>query len=159
MRVRPAEPDDLSFLVDANAALARETEGRVLDGDVLRRGVSRVLRDPSRGRYFVAVDATGARLGALMVTPEWSDWRDAWFLWIQSVFVHPAARGRGVYRLLHEHVEQLARAEGAAGLRLYVDAHNAGAQAVYERVGMERAAYEMYEVDFVLRRRGADTGH
>ena len=154
MRVRPAESGDLAVLVDANAAMALETEGRRLQRDVLRRGVARLLEDPSRGRYFLAVDEDGAVLGSLMLTHEWSDWRDAWFLWIQSVYVDPAARGRGVYRLLHEHVEAVARAEGAAGLRLYVDAHNTTARTVYERVGMHRAPYEMFEIDFVLERRG-----
>lgn len=161
MRVRAATVDDLSLLVEGNLGLARETEGRDLERTRLERGVAAALADPARARYFVVDDDDGRPLGSLMVTPEWSDWRDAWFWWIQSVYVVPRARGRGVYDVLHAHVLELARREGACGLRLYVERSNTRAQRVYERVGMERAAYAMFEVDFVLPQRessGAEGG-
>lgn len=129
--------------------MALETEGRALDPERLARGVGRVLASPDRGCYFVA--ELGPRVvGALLVTTEWSDWRDGWFWWIQSVYVEPAARRSGVYRALHEHVVCAARAApDVCGVRLYVDRENRSAQTVYQRLGMQRARYEFFEVDFV----------
>jgi GNAT superfamily N-acetyltransferase len=148
VQIRDATSNDLDRLVDFNDALARESEGKSLDGDRLRRGLAALLDDPSRGRYLVA-EADGEPLGALALTREWSDWRNGWFWWIQSVFVSPSARRQGVYRALHEEV--LRQARGAAdvcGLRLYVDHDNTAAQAVYESLGMSRSHYQLYEVDF-----------
>jgi len=147
LAIRNAVADDKSTLVAFNQALAQSTEGKVLDGERLARGVERVLADPARGRYFVA-DWDGEPVGCLMVTREWSDWRDAWFWWIQSVFVANGARRRGVYRALHDHVVRLARDEGDVyGLRLYVERDNTSAQATYLSVGMGPGPYELYEVD------------
>jgi GNAT superfamily N-acetyltransferase len=146
--VRPAVAADLALLVAFNAAMARETEGRALDEARLRRGVEHALSDPARGRYLVA-ESGGAVVGALLLTREWSDWRDGWFWWIQSVYVAPHARGQGVYAALHRHVESEARGTaGVCGLRLYVDRDNEGAQCVYEALGMSRSDYLFYEVDF-----------
>jgi len=146
--VRPAARSDLELVVEFNRCMALETEGRELDRAQLARGVARALDDPSRGRYFLA-ELEGRAAGCLMLTREWSDWRDGWFLWIQSVYTAPEARGRGVYRALHEHVLAAARSEAdACGVRLYVERSNARAQAVYERLGMRRTSYLLYEVDF-----------
>ena len=148
LAIRNAAPDDCSTLVAFNQALARTTEGKDLDGERLARGVARVLADPIRGRYFVA-DWDGLPVGCLMVTREWSDWRDAWFWWIQSVFVADDVRRRGVYRALHQHVLHLARGAGdVCGLRLYVERDNRTAQATYKSLGMGPGSYELYEVDF-----------
>jgi ribosomal protein S18 acetylase RimI-like enzyme len=148
--VRRATPADTQDLCAFNAAMARETEGRELDPARLRRGIEHALADPGRGTYWVCCVADRV-LGALLVTLEWSDWRDGWFWWIQSVYVRPEARGRGIYRALWEHVLAAARAQGdVCGVRLYVDQENRNAQAVYEHLGMERARYALYEVDFVL---------
>jgi GNAT superfamily N-acetyltransferase len=150
-RVRDATPADLDTLVAFNRAMARETEGRDLDADLLRTGTDAVLRDPARGRYLVVEDGDGAPLGQLLITTEWSDWRNGWFWWIQSVYVRPEARGRGVYRRLHREVERLARDRGnVVGLRLYVATENRAAQAVYAAVGMSAADYRMFETDWVL---------
>ncbi|MCK6448516.1 MAG: GNAT family N-acetyltransferase [Planctomycetes bacterium] len=129
--------------------MARETEGRELDPERLARGVERALASPDRGRYFVA--ELGSRVvGALLVTTEWSDWRDGWFWWLQSVYVEADARRLGVYRALHEHVVRAARAApDVCGVRLYVDRENRSAQTVYQRLGMQRARYEFFEIDFV----------
>ena len=151
VHIRPASPDDLSSLVDFNCGLARETENKELEPDVVTRGVSAVLEDPARGRYLVAEvpGETASRVvGALLLTREWSDWRDAWFWWIQSVYVRDEARRHGVYRALHDRVVELASAEAdVIGIRLYVERENERAQRTYERLGMARNHYHFYDLD------------
>jgi GNAT superfamily N-acetyltransferase len=146
--VRGAGQDDLEFLVRANAAMALETEGKRLDPERLRAGVRAVLDEGSdgpRGAYHVACEGERA-LGALLVTREWSDWRNAWFWWIQSVYVEPPDRRRGVLGALYAAVLSAARARGdVCGLRLYVEAHNGAAQAAYRRLGMTESSYHMME--------------
>jgi GNAT superfamily N-acetyltransferase len=148
--VRPAGRGDLDTLVAFNAAMALETEGRALDEARLRRGVERALLDAARGSYRVAL-RDGVVVGALLLTREWSDWRDGWFWWIQSVYVVPAARGTGVYRALHASVLDEARRDGeVCGIRLYVEQANRAAQATYAAVGMARTHYLLFEQDFTL---------
>lgn len=151
--VRDARRADVAAIVSFQRAMARETEGRDLDAALVTRGVEAVLERADgrdRGWYLVA-EADGEVAASLMVTYEWSDWRAGWFWWIQSVFVVAPWRGRGVYRALYAEVLRRARAcEDVAGVRLYVEVENARAQAVYERLGMRRAHYHLYEVDFVL---------
>lgn len=143
--VRLATSGDVATIVAFNEAMARETEDKGLSTERLRAGVAAVLSDPGRGVYRVAL-VDGREAGCLLITREWSDWRNAWFWWIQSVYVAPWARRRGVYVALHEEVRRAARAAGdVCGLRLYVDSENAGAMRTYERVGMHHARYEMYE--------------
>ena len=150
--VRRSRPADLSTIVEYNAAMARETEGLELDREVLTKGVKAVMREPSRGHYLLA-EAEGRVLGQTMITFEWSDWRNGNFWWIQSVYVDPAYRRRGVYRQLYRHVLNAAQESGEVrGVRLYVERENSGAREVYTRLGMNRAAYEMYEIDFVMKR-------
>jgi len=152
IRVRPATSADQATLVDFNAAMALETENKRLDPARLRPGVAAVLSDPARGRYRVA-EQDGRVVGALLVTLEWSDWRNGWFWWIQSVYVRPEARGRGVYRALHRSVLDEARAQpDVCGVRLYVDQENGVAQATYAAVGMGRTHYVFFEEDFTARR-------
>lgn len=144
-QVRPARPEEAGLLIDFQARLARETEGLELDLALLGRGVRAVFDDPGLGEYWVA-ELDGKVAGCLLATREWSDWRDGTVLWIQSVYVLPEARGRGVYRALHEQLRR--RVEAAAdleGIRLYVDHRNRGARAVYERLGMTDAHYALYE--------------
>lgn len=146
VNIRPAHQNDLEPLVEGNRAMAQETEGLDLDETRLRAGVQAALQDPQRGRYWVAVDDAGSVLGQLLVTREWSDWRNAWMWWIQSVYVWPPHRRRGVYRRLYEHVGRAAQQEGVAGLRLYVEVENHRAQAVYRQLGMDGERYRLYEV-------------
>lgn len=147
--VRPATPADAPLLVAFNAAMARETESLQLDQDRLSRGVAAVFAEPARGRYFVA-EVAGEVVGGLLVTYEWSDWRDGDWWWIQSVYVLPAARRLGVFRALYAEVERLARATpGVAGLRLYVERDNTRAQQTYRGLGMEASHYQMYERAFI----------
>lgn len=145
--VRRGEASDADAIVAFNAAMARETEGRELDEQRLARGVRRVIEDARHGFYLVATDEGGRMVGQLMITHEWSDWRDSVFWWIQSVYVHPDHRRQGVYRALHALAEKLARKAGACGLRLYVERENVAAQATYRRLGMARTRYEMFEVE------------
>jgi ribosomal protein S18 acetylase RimI-like enzyme len=143
--VRLATPADAGHLVAFNQAMAWETEHKRLDPDVLGRGVAAVFEQPARGRYWVA-EVGGAVQGGLLVTYEWSDWRDGDWWWIQSVYVRPEARGQGVFRALYRHVEVLARAApGVVGLRLYVERGNEPAQRVYRALGMADSSYLVYQ--------------
>lgn len=134
--------------------MALETEHRRLDLKRVRKGVAALMARPARGTYFVAeTGKAGARnvVGQLLITHEWSDWRNGNFWWIQSVYVAKPFRGRGVFRALFEHVNALARArKDVCGLRLYMDAHNGRARRSYERLGLMRTNYEVFEIDFVL---------
>jgi ribosomal protein S18 acetylase RimI-like enzyme len=145
LQIRPPTLTDVETIVDFNQRLAQETENRTLPLEVLRRGVRAILHDPQRGRYFLA-EWEGQVVGQLMITLEWSDWRDGWMWWIQSVYVRAEARQRGVFRALYEHVLAQARAAGdVAGLRLYVEDHNTAAQATYHKLGMSDAGYRVLE--------------
>jgi GNAT superfamily N-acetyltransferase len=144
-RVREATPADAAVVVEFNRLLAEESEGKQLDPAVLAAGVAAQLADPQKGRYFVAEEG-GAILGQLGLTFEWSDWRNGWMWWIQSVYVRPDARRRGVFRALFEHVRQAALNDGqVVGLRLYVERENHGAQMTYERLGMQASGYFVLE--------------
>ena len=145
--VRPAGLEDLDALVAGNLALCDETEDFSLDPEVVRRGVRRVLEGSVPARYWVA-ERDGERAGQLMVTREWSDWRDREVWWIQSVYVQSGHRRCGVYQALHDHVLAQARQAGAGGVRLYVETRNERARATYERVGMEGGHYAVYETMF-----------
>ncbi len=145
MQVRKACGEDAASLVKFNQAMALETEGKHLDENVLKAGVNAVLSNNDRGFYVVAEEA-GQVAGGLLVTREWSDWRNAWFWWIQSVYVVPEARGKGLYRELSAFVWAMALEAGdVCGVRLYVEKENHTAQAVYQRLGMHETDYLMYE--------------
>jgi GNAT superfamily N-acetyltransferase len=150
--VRVATAADAEFLVRGNAAMALETEHLSLDLDRLRDGVHALFEQSGRGVYYVA-ELDGQRAGQMMITYEWSDWRNGLFWWIQSVYVEPRFRSQGVFKAVYRHVENLARTTpGVCGLRLYVENSNSQAQEIYQRLGLQRTAYQMFEVDFVLGR-------
>lgn len=145
--VRAASPDDVARMAAWACAMARETEDKALDPDTVHAGIANALPDPRRARYFIA-ESEGAAVGTLMLTYEWSDWRNGEWWWIQSVYVDPAHRRRGVFRALYRHVEALARAQpGCRGLRLYVERGNAAAQATYLALGMADAGYTIMEAE------------
>jgi GNAT superfamily N-acetyltransferase len=156
LRVREALPGDAAWLADCAVAMARETEGKQLDLDTVRAGVAGGLADPRRARYFIAVhdalagsDTLAVPAGTLMLTSEWSDWRNGDWWWIQSVYVLPAFRRRGVFAALYAHVAASVReAKGVVGLRLYVEHANAHAQQTYAALGMRDAGYRVYEALF-----------
>ena len=142
---RQATPDDVSVIVDFQIAMALETEELELDREVCTRGVHAVFDDPSRGRYFLA-ESEGTVVASLMITYEWSDWRNGNVWWIQSVYVVPSFRGQRVYAGLYEHVQRLVRKDdGIRGIRLYVDRRNVSAQSVYTRLGMNGEHYQVFE--------------
>ncbi|HYW77576.1 MAG TPA: GNAT family N-acetyltransferase [Gammaproteobacteria bacterium] len=140
MNVREAGPADAEQVTRFSLACARDSENLELDRDTVRAGVENALNDPARGRYFLA-EAEGAAVGQIMVTREWSDWRNTWIWWLQSVYVNPDARGKGVFVAIYTHIEQLAREAGAASIRLYVDKGNAAAERAYLKAGFELDHY------------------
>ncbi len=147
VEVRPAHADDLSFIFHANREMARETEEKELDPTTLQNGVAAVLADDSLGFYLIA-EFEGEPAGSLMVTQEWSDWRNGMFWWIQSVYVLPKFRGRRVYSALHHAVCDRARdAGGVCGVRLYVDRENEHARNVYKKMGMDVSNYDLMEIE------------
>jgi GNAT superfamily N-acetyltransferase len=158
LTVRPAGRDDVDSIVAFSAAMAWETEQRRLDEVRLRAGTQSLLDTPTLGIFMVAEVQESGRpvlVGQLMITYEWSDWRNGVFWWIQSVYVDPSWRRRGVFRRLHEAVLDSAKAAtNVCGVRLYVDQGNQTAQQVYRRLGLSPSAYRVYEIDFVLAKTG-----
>jgi GNAT superfamily N-acetyltransferase len=138
-------PNDAEAIIDFQLAMAQETEDVSLDRVIVARGVHAVFAHPSHGSYFVA-EADGEVIASLLITFEWSDWRNGVVWWIQSVYVRPAHRGQGVYARLYEHVRSIALAdERVRGIRLYVDKRNTVAQNVYNRLGMNGEHYLVFE--------------
>ena len=156
LNVRLAKPDDAATIASFSAAMALETEGRRLDLNRLHDGTIALLEFPDRGFFMVAeLEQADDRqlLGQLMITYEWSDWRNGVFWWVQSVYVAPAWRRQGVYRRMHETVIATARTSpNVCGVRLYVEEGNSAAQAVYRKVGLTPSSYAIFETDFVLAR-------
>lgn len=145
--LRAASPTDAETIAQFNCAMALETENKTLDPSRVRDGVQAVIDQPARGFYLLA-ERHDEVLGGLMVTFEWSDWRNADFWWIQSVYVRPQARRQGIYAALYREIEARARAAGACGLRLYVENDNHNAMATYVRLGMVDAHYRVMEQNF-----------
>jgi GNAT superfamily N-acetyltransferase len=151
LRLRHAVSQDAAVIADFNARLARETEGRALDPTVLAEGVRQAIADPAKALYWLA-ELDGRVVGQLMLTLEWSDWRNGWFWWIQSVYVHPEWRGRGVFTRLYRRVEAEAAARAdVCGLRLYMERDNARARRTYERLGLQGTHYHVFETEFRAR--------
>ena len=150
-QIREATPDDAPVIVEFNCRLAWETEHKRLDPVLIGPGVAEALRRPEWARYFVAerTDEADGIIGQIMITFEWSDWRNGLFWWIQSVYVRDDARRGGVFRSLYEHVADLARrTPGTCGLRLYVEHENQAALATYAKLGMKPSGHLVYEVDW-----------
>ena len=141
-----ATTEDVAAITQFNIAMAAETEDLALDPQTVRAGVAAVVSDDRRGFYLVA-RSDGKAVGSLMITYEWSDWRNGNLWWIQSVYVVPSARKQGIFRLLYDNVMSLAQQSGdAAGVRLYVEKDNRSAQEVYRKLGMSETAYRVFEI-------------
>jgi ribosomal protein S18 acetylase RimI-like enzyme len=147
--IRVGELDDLEILVEFNRAIALETEGIDLSLDVVTAGVETLLKNPNLGFYLLAETNDKKVVGTLMVTTEWSDWRNGMYWWIQSVYVHPESRRQGIYRRLYEFVKEKAINEQKelklCGFRLYVECENTVAQKTYKALGMKETGYRIYE--------------
>ena len=148
VQVRRASLLHVDAIIDFNIAMAQETEGKFLDSEIVRPGVEAVFNRNDLGFYLIA-EHTGRPVGQLLITYEWSDWRNSFFWWIQSVYVKPDYRRQGVYKSLHFYAAEVARQQGdVCGLRLYVDKGNTIAQGVYAGLRMRPTNYDMYEIDF-----------
>lgn len=145
MEIRLATGADLDALVEFNQAMALETEGKHLDPNILKSGVAAVFNADDKGFYVVAETADEI-VGGLLITFEWSDWRNGWFWWIQSVYIRTQYRGQSIYTRMYEFVKDVASERGnVCGFRLYVEKENAHAKRVYEKLGMIKTYYLMYE--------------
>src|SRR5262249_48805353 len=143
INIRQATLAHAPIIAQFNAQLALETEHRELDLQRILKGVEALLSDPAKGAYFVA-EADGTPVGQLLLTYEWSDWRNGNFWWIQSVYVSQTFRARGIFTALFQHVHELAaQRDDVCGLRLYVEDQNKRAQRTYERLGLKRTPYEV----------------
>ena len=136
--------EDLDIIVQFQMDMAFESEGTILNKNSLEKGVGAALKDADRGRYLVA-KVKEEVVGSLMLTREWSDWNNCWYLWVQSVYVVPTHRGKGIYTTMYQKVKDIAREEGIRQIRLYVDKDNTSAQRVYNQLGMTECHYLMFE--------------
>lgn len=147
IEIRQARASDAPVLADFNLRLAAETEALRLDPAVVAGGVAALLADSAKGVYYVA-EVDGEVVGQLMITYEWSDWRNGPLWWVQSVYVKAEFRRHGIFRQLFDHVQTMARNRGdVRALRLYVHGDNVRAHQSYERLGMTRTPYEVFELE------------
>ncbi len=145
MIVREATEKDIPSLLDFQLKMALETENITLEISSLTMGVHRLFKDSTKGRYYVAEENEEV-VGCLMTTFEWSDWRNGTVLWIQSVYVSKEHRGKGVYKQMYSHIQQLVETDpDLKGIRLYVDKTNEAAQLTYQKIGMNGEHYTVYE--------------
>lgn len=147
IKIGRATVDDAGTIMAFQLAMAKETEGLELDPALVEKGVAAVLADPGKGTYYVASE-DGETVASLLITYEWSDWRNAMVWWFQSVYVKPGYRRQGVFRRLYGYVKEKAAEEGVAGLRLYVDSGNKRAQETYAALGMDGSHYLTFEIMF-----------
>jgi len=143
--VRKANREDISTIVSFQQNMALETESITLDATVVTKGVNHVFDYPENGFYLVATE-NDLIVGSMLITPEWSDWRNATWLWIQSVYVAMDFREKGVFKHLYIFVKEIVLQYGKyAGLKLYVDQDNKKAQEVYKKMGMDLSHYQLFE--------------
>ena len=135
---------DVALIAQFQVDMAMESEGLTLDAEKVLNGVSAVMKDNSKGKYLVA-RLDEHIIASLMITREWSDWNCEWYWWIQSVYVLPSYRGKGIFSAMYSKVKEMAREEGIAQIRLYVDKENIKARNVYQRLGMNECHYLMYD--------------
>ena len=146
INIRFAEKADTKTIADFQLAMAKETENLELDLDILNKGVAAIFNDKTKGKYFVA-EQDSEIIGSLLITYEWSDWRNKTIIWIQSVFVKPEYRGKGVFKKLYNHIHNLWKNNSEyGGIRLYVDKTNTNAMKVYNKIGMNGEHYQVFEI-------------
>jgi len=142
--IRKATPDDAGVIIDFQQKMAWETEQMTLVPEIINKGVNALFADSYRGQYWVA-ENKGKVVASLLITYEWSDWRNCNIWWFQSVYVLPDFRRTGIFRSMYFHIKNEADNQGVAGLRLYVETNNSRAQKTYEALGMKSGHYTMYE--------------
>jgi len=142
--IRKALPTDAQTIIDFQQKMAWETENMTLAPDIINKGVSAVFENDTLGQYWVA-ETNGAVVASLLITYEWSDWRNKFVWWFQSVYVLTTFRRTGIFRSMYSHIKNEADIQGIAGLRLYVETNNIRAQKTYEALGMQSEHYTMYE--------------
>jgi GNAT superfamily N-acetyltransferase len=142
--IRKARPEDAHVIIDFQQKMAWETEGMTLPTEIVTKGVNAVFSNPVLGQYWVAEEENMV-VASLLITYEWSDWRNANVWWFQSVYVLPSHRRKGIFRSMYEQIRSEAENDSVAGLRLYVETNNTRAQKTYEALGMKREHYSMYE--------------
>jgi ribosomal protein S18 acetylase RimI-like enzyme len=142
--IRKATPSDARAIIYFQVNMAWETEEMKLVPETVTKGVHAVFDDPSRGQYYVA-ENDGYVIASLLITYEWSDWRNCNVWWFQSVYVAPEFRRQGIFRKMYDHIKNLAEEQDIAGLRLYVETRNSRAQKTYEALGMSSEHYSFYE--------------
>ena len=145
MIIRQALSQDAAELAEFNINMAHQTEGIKLKPEVIAAGVKTLIKNPQMG-FYLLVELDNGIQASLMVTTEWSDWRNAMFWWIQGVYVRPAYRRQGLYRELYERVKELAEQDpSVCGFRLYVERENTVAQKAYQSLGMRETEYKLFE--------------
>jgi GNAT superfamily N-acetyltransferase len=144
INIRKAIPEDAPAIIDFQQKMAWETEKLNLEPEIITNGVNNVFVSPACGQYWVA-EYSGIVVASLLITFEWSDWRNTNVWWFQSVYVLPAFRRRGIFRLMYLQIKDEAGKQNVAGLRLYVETNNSTAQRTYESLGMKSEHYRMYE--------------
>jgi GNAT superfamily N-acetyltransferase len=142
--IRKANQSDSEKIISFQLSMALETEGLALDASILEKGVNAVLASPEKGEYYVA-ESKGEAVASLLITFEWSDWRNCNVWWFQSVYVIPSYRRMGIFRQMYSYVKNEAMKQNIAGLRLYVESNNVPARKTYEAMGMSSQHYTMYE--------------
>ncbi len=141
-----AEKRHLDIITKNNLLMAKETENKDLVFQTVKKGVEAVLKNPDKGQYYLCIENDKV-VGQLMITYEWSDWRNCFFYWIQSVYTIPEKRGKGVFKSLFEHVYRKVKKEKGCGIRLYVEKNNKIARKVYENLKMTDTGYLLYEIE------------
>ena len=148
MEISIATSKHIEAITGFQVDMALESEGTKLDRERARQGVSAVMEDANKGLYLVAENA-GRAIGSLMITREWSDWNNAWYWWIQSVYVLPEFRGQGTFRAMFSKVKEMASEQQVSEIRLYVDKDNKTAQEVYDKLGMKECNYQMLSINLL----------
>ena len=145
MLIERANINDAEAIARFQVAMAKESENTILDKNLVTRGVTEALNDKNKGMYLVARNDEGLPVASLMITREWSDWRCTWYWWIQSVYVRPEYRRRGIYKAMYNKVKAMAKDENVLHINLYVDRENKAAISTYQSLGMTESHYLMYE--------------
>lgn len=144
--IRTAKFKELETIAEFQVLMAQETEGLSLDKEEIIQGIEAVFEDPGKGQYYVATNEEDEAIACLLVTPEWSEWRNGTVLWIQSVYVQKEFRGKGIFKQLYTQLRNMVEQDHSlVGLRLYVDKTNIKAQEVYKKLGMNGEHYKMFE--------------